>query len=256
MSEGHPTPFDLEASHAEGRLLALEPHLAGCSACRATLDRLESDRTAFLAARPAAPFVRQIRQRLDAEQHRAGMTRWWVLQLMPLGALLAAFALLQLRPLSEVPAASVKAAAPEEPAKPGLGSPQPGSVLHEASPARSSELVVKGGGGPALIVRRDSSQFIARGIVTVHPGDELRLRFELTQPGLVEAGILMPGGDWAPFFSGHFAAGQHTPPATLRVDDQPSTGTLMLGAPAEVSRARAGSSALVQTLSIEWKPSR
>jgi hypothetical protein len=65
----------------------------------------------------------------------------------------------------------------------------------------------------------------------------------------------MTNGEWVPFFSGHFAAGTHTPEATLRVDDEPSSGTLLLGEPAHVAQARAGApSAAVQKLSIEWKP--
>jgi hypothetical protein len=253
MREAHPTSFELEASHAEGRLGPLEPHLAGCGACRASLDELDRERALFLAARPAAAFVRQVRQQVEAEQRLARGGRRWMLHAVPLGALLAIVPLVMAWPFSDG-----RRETPQHELAPSSGAgAAPLAASESLVPWHSADHVGKGRGGPALIVRRADAQFLAHGVAAIQPGDELRLRFELQTPGDIEAGILMASGEWVPFVSGHFAAGQHTPAATLRVDDEPSSGTLMLGAPNEVARARAGAAdADVQTLPIEWKPFR
>lgn len=258
MREAHPTSFELEASHAEGRSGPLDRHLSGCEACRASLDELERERARFLAARPAAAFVRQVRQRLESEQRLVRDGRWWMLQLVPLGAIVAVLQLVIGWPFIEGLGGESRVTLHHAPATTGSGeAPSPASPSEPAAPWHATDLVGKGAGGPALIVRRDDAQFVARGIATIQPGDELRLRFELTTPGRVEAGISMASGEWVPFVSGDFAAGQHTPPATLRVDEEPSSGTLLLGAPSEVARARAGTAdADVQKLPIEWTPFR
>jgi hypothetical protein len=261
--KGHPTSFELEASHAEGQLGPLEPHLSGCGVCRASLDELERERATFLAARPAGAFVRQVRQRFEAEQRVDTRHRGWLLQLVPLGALVAVLQLAFGWPFIDGPRGTPRAALPSELATPAPTAAAPKAAPSEAAPSEAAapwhapDLAGKGGGGPALIVRRDDAQFLAHGVAAIQPGDELRLRFELSAPGRIEAGILLASGEWVPFVAGQFAAGQHTPAATLRVDDEPSSGTLLLGAPGEVARARAGAAgAEVQTLRIEWKPLR
>jgi hypothetical protein len=254
MREIHPTSFELEASHAERCAGTFETHLAGCACCRSLLESLDRERSAFLAARPAADFVRHIRQRVEGEKRRSAGAGWWPLLLVPIATLLVVFQLVRTWPPSGGSGARVEAARQPGPEASAHGWTSPETALPTSATTGSPELAMKGASGPALIVRREESQFLAHRAVTIRPDDELRLRFSLPQAGDVEAGILMATGEWVHFFSGHFSVGEHVPEATLRVDREPSAGTLLLGAPAEVTRARAGLPAAVQTISIAWRP--
>ena len=56
-----------------------------------------------------------------------------------------------------------------------------------------------------------------------------------------------------PWLDAEFEPGTHTPEATLRVDGEPSSGTLLLGDPVQVELARQGApAARVERAALVW----
>lgn len=241
MTERHSTLAEIEAVHVGATLPPVDAHLSRCGGCRARVEEFDAARDAFLAARPAETFVRRLRDRVEKQ---SVSSRWTGARLrtLQLGSVAAAtFVFYLVVGTSGGPAIDSRLELD-------------GKATMTLSQEDTSDWVVKGADGPALIVRRGEKQAFERGPVTIIPEDELRLHFELTEPGLIKAGIMTDSGEWVELVEGEFGVGQHTPEATLRVDDQPSSGTLLLGSPAEVDKARAGdTNARVQRLRLEWK---
>lgn len=126
------------------------------------------------------------------------------------------------------------------------------------SPSESADLVAKGTRGvPALIVmvKRGDTVLEYADRAVVMPGDRLRLRFRRDQAGPVAAGILTESKEWVPFFEQQYEAGEHSPQATLRVDERPGSGRVLLGDPRAVQAAvSGGSEAGLSVIELVWKP--
>jgi hypothetical protein len=127
-----------------------------------------------------------------------------------------------------------------------------------ASASESADLVSKGTRGvPALVVmvKRGDTVLEYADRAVVMPGDRLRLRFRRDQAGPVAAGILTESREWIPFFEQECEAGEHSPHATLRVDERPGSGRVLLGEPGAVQAAvKGGSEAGLSVIELVWKP--
>jgi hypothetical protein len=128
----------------------------------------------------------------------------------------------------------------------------------EAAPSGGSALVPKGDASMTLIRERGAAQEYFRGkVATVSPGDHLRLGFYMKEAGPVGAGILTDDGRWVPFFEGVLAAGKHTPGTTLAVDDEPSSGRVLVGRPDALEAVRRGErGAGVEVMRLVWQGER
>lgn len=243
MTELHPTPFQLErfssGERVEVRGEQLAAHVERCAECGAFLHTLVLEKAQFLATHPApTTFVRNLQQRAAEPTAWRTVQSWPVWTWQPKFRWSASFVL----------AAVVVA----------LHWPFP-QQLHEAEapPTSASDLrvfVAKGGANSLAVIRkRQADQQLQSGRISVIPGDELRVRFSLPARAKVAAGILVDDGTWVPFFEGEFEAGTHTPEATLTVDSNPSSGTVLFGSPADVEHARTqGNFARVEMAELVW----
>jgi hypothetical protein len=158
---GHPREFLLEQLAFEPEAVdpGVRAHVEGCDACRSAVRELDGGRQAFVAARPARPFVAGVVQRAEAEA-RGARPRWLVALLEPRWLL--------------VPAVAAAAL-----------------VVFVAIPSRTSQVderVHFKGGGATLRL------FYARGTAEARPLDPgVRLR-----PGdLLRFGVISAGGRFA-----------------------------------------------------------
>ncbi|MBI5510081.1 MAG: hypothetical protein HY903_15090 [Deltaproteobacteria bacterium] len=151
---------DLPAAMAEevAKLIALS------DATRARLRELESERAAFLAANPAAPFAHQLATRLAVDGGAGPRRRpWWAWALAPaLTAAATAVVVLAVvrqvpdvaRPLASVPAQDLALLAPEESATPApatssrFATPPPPTAAPEAEAVRQAAAEPAGGAKP------------------------------------------------------------------------------------------------------------
>jgi hypothetical protein len=133
------------------------------------------------------------------------------------------------------------------------------AIAGSPSSTPSPDLVAKGAPGlPRLVVlvRRGEISLEYDDTATVLPGDRLRLRFHQQALGPLLAGIWTDSGDWVAFFEAPFGAGEHSPTATLSVDERPGSGRVLLGTPAAVRAFMSGApSSGVSVLRLAWAPS-
>ncbi|MEY4544623.1 MAG: hypothetical protein RL685_818 [Pseudomonadota bacterium] len=135
---------------------------------------------------------------------------------------------------------------------------EPASTVSSSRSGERPDLVAKGARGlprVVLMVRRGETSLEYDDTATVMPGDRLRLRFRKDAPGQVLAGIQTDSGEWVPFFEAHFVAGEHTPQPTLRVDERPTAGQVLLGEPNAVrARLKGAPSPDVSVIRLAWAP--
>ena len=233
----HPSALQLERAQVGEGDAHVAAHVSGCEACRRTLDELASEQAQLLSRLHPDAFVRELRRRASRSS-RPGYSA------AERGSRLGWFG------LAAATAFSV-----------GLvfmpRDPQPRSQLTSVAAqltAAEDGLRRKGSGSRAALIRnRAGQQAVLSGRISVVPGDELRLEFELTRPQRVCAGILADDGTWVPFFDAKFPAGVHIPASTLRVDDTRADGRVLLGSPAAVAAARSsGDVSAVQIAELVW----
>lgn len=129
-----------------------------------------------------------------------------------------------------------------------------GVAPQQASPDRVAK-GTKGVPPVVVVIKRGETLLEYEGHAVILPGDRLRLRFHLDQAGPVLAGILTASGQWVTFFDERFATGDHSPRATLSVDDRPSSGRILLGEPSAVRAAvSGGGEAGLHVIELVWKP--
>ncbi len=80
----HPREFELEqlAFEPEQAGAGVRSHVEGCAHCQATVAELTGDRQAFVAARPARPFVAAVVQRAEREAEASPARPRWLQALL------------------------------------------------------------------------------------------------------------------------------------------------------------------------------
>ncbi len=210
----HPPNDRIEAVAAGDRDGGVEAHLASCEACRAYVSRLEEAAVTFrkeaedgvflarLEAARAVPSVPKIRS----------AKRWAnaIYLGAPLLAAAAAF-LVWMRP----------------------------DVHHVERPGTFSATRLKGVVGLAVVRERSGSQERFTGEVPVRAGDRLRVEVDLDRPLPIAGGMLGSDGEWVPLFSPSILEpGLHFSDQSVRFDDRPTDGWVLVGDASAVERAR------------------
>lgn len=220
MTQAHPTYPELELLHLGEPLDDVRRHVESCELCRRSLEGFEADTRQLLERESPDAFVLRLRGEAARRRRRSSLP-----------ALGGALAL----------AASVAALFLTDPFGPELAGRANDSAVATGSPTTQAESLVTKGFQPLRIIRkRGEEQRTLVGDVTVVPGDRVRLSFDLEHSGRIVGGVLLDEGGWQQLFQGDFAAGSHTPLATLRADDEPGGGLLLVGPPDAVARAREG----------------
>jgi hypothetical protein len=224
MTMNHPSAIDLEGFACGEPSGAVSGHLPDCAACRAYVERARG------VAREAPPPLK-----LPRAPRRLARAPTAV---VPLAA--AAAALFWMRTAQRAPA--------ETPA------PAPTEI---AAAAPAPETTFKGAIQVAVFRERDGRQERSTGPLRVRPGDRLRVEVALDRSQPVAGAVLGDDGSFVELLPGAVRpAGTHLSERSVRIDARPMNGTILVGPPDAVSRARAtGAAEGVTTLRLEWEPS-
>lgn len=208
----HPTSLDLEAFACGDDVDAVEEHLAGCDACRAYVERVRG-----LTA-PSASEAREIVARAARASRRPNVVLAAATTAVPLLLAAAIFMLLS-RP---------------EPAP--TSAPPPATVaLNDPEP----ETAFKGSPQIAVIRERGGEQKRFTSTVTVRPGDRLRIEVALDRSETILGAVLGDDGSYLEIMPTETRArGMHLSERSARVDTDETRGTIVVGSPEAVARAR------------------
>lgn len=256
----HPSSLDLEAFACGEPDERVERHVVECAACRDFVARARSALSAWAAHARAdeqgALAARAGEGALPADRRgssaRRVARRRWIAAASTLAAPLAAAAALVF--LVRSPAAPVRGLTPKAPDL--LASAE----ATRASTSPTAETTFKGGVQAAIIRDRAGAQERLVEDVRVEPGDRLRVEIGLDHEQVITAALLGDDGSWLELLPGtSLGPGTHFSERAARVDASPMSGTLLVGAPDAVARARAsratGGAALdgVTAIRIRWE---
>lgn len=214
-SSPHPPPYRLEALAAGDDDAAARAHVAACEACAQYLDGLRARAERFRAANDAGAFV----QRAAVRSARRRAARWSRAATIAAPLVAAAAVLVWVRG-------------------------RPRDATHTAPATRppaayAPDLRFKGGLAVAVIRDRGGRQERLAGDIHVRAGDRVRVEVSTDHESPVTAGLLLDDGQWVPLLApASLAAGTHYSEVDARFDPSPTHATLLVGAPADVDRAR------------------
>lgn len=224
----HPSSIDLEAFATGDAIASVEQHLGGCAACAAFVEKVRR-------AEPRLD-VTTILARARADEEPAPPRPIWIFRAatvaLPLAAAAAVLLVLSRRPAGDLV-------------------PQPAPSVEPAPPTVS----FKGGLQIAVIRDRGGEQERFTQRVTVRPGDRLRVEVALDREQAVAAAVRGEDGSWLWLMDeGARSPGTHFSERSARVDDRPLRGTLLVGPPEALARAKTSNRIDdVLAIPIEWE---
>ena len=261
----HPSSLDLEA-FAVGE--PLPAHLAGhveeCSACGAFLAELrtvfgngpsakEADEAVARALARSNPAndVREVRSFVDPldgshprplrEQEQQPKRKLWLLASSVIAPLAAAAAILLLMRSPAPPALPHADFDDREPTnyKIQMGTPPPGLVVGTASGTAEPDTQFKGGMQIAVVRERGGAQARFSSTVRVRPGDRLRVEVALDHEQAILGAVLADDGSYLELMPQAVRGpGTHFSERSAKIDAAPTRGTIIIGRPEAVARAR------------------
>ncbi len=227
MSE-HPNPADLElVALGEGTTEA-SAHVESCAACADYVGHLTRGAEAFARSRPVEPFIDAVAR--DARGRAAATMPRTV---VPFERMLRTRLVWAVAPLA---AAAVILFL----LRPSLQETHEGAVATLDRPFNeSNDTTFKGGIALAVVRERSGAQDRVVGEVEVRPFDRIRLELALDGARPIAAGVLAEDGTWASLFAPALLdGGTHFSELSVRFDDKPRDGWIVVGDPAAVERAR------------------
>lgn len=235
----HPSAIDLEAFSAGEESAVVSAHVTACEACGAFVAGAKK----LFARFDAGPLLARARVE-EAKAARRQKVTVLAAAGIPLAA--AAIALLVLRP----------------PKAPDVGDRRAsGTATGSAGPvamAKSSsdpDTTFKGSLQVAVVRERGKDQERFTADVRIRPGDRLRLEVALDRSQAILAGVLADDGSWVELMPEAVREpGTHLSEKSVRVDARPNSGTLLIGNPEDVRRARAtGNREGVRAIELVWE---
>lgn len=265
----HPNSLDLEAFACGETSARIAGHVAECGECAAFVAQLGGLVTAGPSAEEAEQAVaRAMARNVSASEPKAspanananastytntnGTRRLWLIATSVVTPLAAAAAILLL--VRSTPAPSPNGAArPGAPAEPAMNV-QLGSLPPRAEP----DTQFKGGAQIAVIRERGKEQARFSSTVRVRPGDRLRVEVALDREQAILGGVLADDGSYLELMTeGVRGPGTHFSERSAKIDSLPTRGTIVVGSPDAVARARETKVLEgVGTLRVEWELSR
>lgn len=237
----HPSSIDLEA-FATGEVLAsVAGHIGGCAACAAFVERIR-DAAQTQSPERAAAVVARAALREAPPPAASSRKPTWIFRAatvaVPLAAAAAVLLVLQRRPAGD-----------------GVTSPIAPPAETPTSEPSAASVSFKGSLQAAVIRERSGAQERFTDRVGVRPGDRLRVEVALDREEAVCAAVLGDDASWLELMSeATRSPGTHFSERAARVDDTPLRGTILVGAPAAMSRARASKKTDGLTaIPIEWE---
>ncbi len=264
----HPSSLALEAFACGEDERSVRAHIDACTACQTFVERTRGALTAGPSSRRAADAVTRAAGRVDDERsgqadestraapssaRARARSRWhgWVKAstvAVPLAAAAALLVLLK-TPSTNDSLSSSSSSSSSTLGRPGLDEPSaaPGDPEPETS--------FKGGIHIAVIRDRAGHQQRFTGSVAVKPGDRLRVEVALDREQAILAAVMGDDASWLELMTeGARRPGTHFSERSARVDASPMRGTIVVGAPDAVARARAAKRFDdVATIRVEWE---
>lgn len=270
----HPNSLDLEAYACGEPDERVERHVEACAACggfveraRALLERgpeivvaqpthvpaAEPRRSASIRPAESPPPARITPARAAEAPPPARLTparaaagRRWIVVTSTLAVPLAAAAALLL--LVESPSSPHVLS----PGAPALDVP---TTAARAPSGVAPSTTFKGSAQVAVVRDRGGEQDRLFDDVRVKPGDRLRVEIGLDRDQTLTAAVLGDDGSWLELMSdAELGPGTHFSERAARIDASPLDGTLLVGAPDAVARARAtGALDGVTSIRIRWE---
>lgn len=265
----HPNSLDLEAFACGEQKLSVATHIGACAACHGFVERVRGALSAGPSRTSASNAVARAMARTakDAERTREEMParavdarlpardaarRRWLMKASTVAVPLAAAAAILVligRPSSTdilVPGSSSLA----DPSVTGGGPPSTGDHA-----AIDPETTFKGGVQVAVIRERAGQQARFTGAVAVKPGDRLRVEVALDREQAILAAVMGDDASWLELMTeGARRPGTHFSERSARVDGSPLRGTILVGSPEAVARARSTRRFdEVTTIRVEWE---
>jgi hypothetical protein len=284
----HPSSLDLEAFAVGEMTASVETHLAECAACKAFVDRVKGALSAGPSKKKAIDIValaakRAAASKADEEEddtlakepplaeakvvpiaeakvvpirRQPKRSPWFVASTVaaPLAAAAALIFLLRTPSTRDTiipPPVPVPTTTTADPSS--LKAPTAAPAPSETTP--DPETTFKGGIQIAVIRERDGKQTRFTNSVQVKPGDRLRVEVALDREQTILAAVMGEDSSWLELMPGGVRRpGTHFSDRSARVDSSPLRGTVIVGPPEAVNRAREtrrfdG----VSTVRIEWE---
>ncbi len=260
----HPNSLDLEAFACGEAAEHVAKHIGECTSCQGFVERLRGalsagpsrSRAAAVVARAAA---RNADQREEVPSHptrneargrtssaRAEADRRWLSMASTVAVPLAAAAVLLLLLRTSSP---TDERAPESSSSSATGEPTTMRILMDP------ETTFKGSIQIAVIRERAGQQRRFTGTVAVRPGDRLRVEVALDREQDILAAVMGDDASWLELMpEGPRAPGTHFSDRSARVDASPLRGTILVGSPKAVARARSTRQIEgVTSIRVEWE---
>ena len=132
----------------------------------------------------------------------------------------------------------------------------PDTIQMGSMPPRTEpDTQFKGGAQIAVIRERGNEQARFSGAVRVRPGDRLRVEVALDREQAILGGVLADDGSYLELMpQGVRGPGTHFSERSAKIDTLPTRGTILIGSPEAVARARE-TKVLdgLSTLRVEWE---
>jgi len=213
----HPSAFELEAFAVGEDSDAVVAHVDACAACKAYVEK----------ARGLSSRARGSMEKVLGPAQRAEKRRRFVLIVSAAAPLLAAAAAVL---LLRAPHAD-----PNVATSPPASAAPPPTMLAQNDP----DTTFKGGLQLAVVRERTGAQDRFVTAVRVRPGDRLRIEVALDRSQAILAGVMGDDGSWVELMPEAVRpAGTHFSEKSVRIDDHRANGTILVGAPDDVRRAR------------------
>jgi hypothetical protein len=233
----HPSSVDLEAFACGETVETVETHVAECAACKAFVGKLR----AFVAAEtPAAKDVVA-----SIATARGRRQRMWVV------------ASSVVAPLAVAAAVMIVMRSPQGRPDTGTGAQAATTSATAPSPLGEPETTFKGGVTVAVVRERAGQQARFSSVVKVKADDRLRVEVALDREQAILGGVLADDGKYLELMpSSVRGPGTHFSEKSARIDGTEARGTILIGSPEAVQRARDTKRFDgVTTMRVEWEGS-
>ncbi len=226
----HPQSLDLEAFACGDEIPSVADHLPECEACRAFVAGLRG-----LVAR--GPTASEAKAAVDRARRQAPAQRrlWWTVSSVVAPMAMAAAVLLMLRTPGDVKdRAGVSVNVPV-----AVDSSALNSSATRAPGVEEPETTFKGGPLVAVVRERGKGQARFSSSVRVQANDRLRIEVALDREQVILGAVLGDDGSYLELMApAPRGAGTHFSERSARIDASPTHGTILIGSPAAVAKAR------------------
>jgi hypothetical protein len=271
----HPSSLDLEAfacGEVSGAGAKVQAHLAVCPECQAFVAQLTAAAVAGPSAADAEALIARAMARVAAPAPAAAPRattspkalataapppagkpaakgRLWLVTTSVITPLAAAAAIVLL-----ARSGGVKPVPEQAPASAGAATASgPDRIL--MAPLHEPETTFKGGRQVAVVRERRGEQARFASSVSVRPGDRLRVEVALDREQAILGAVLSDDGSYLELMPlAVRGPGTHFSEKSAKIDATPTYGTIVIGSPEAVARARATHQLDgVSSLRVEWE---